>query len=301
MANLDFIKKVDNLVISDRETQYDNWLLFKSNFRVFFTAIEADKKPSCVQAAIFLNAVGPEALKVFETFNLAPEEKEDYECVFNAFEDYCTPKKNIVNDSFLFNTRNQQKKETFDAFYEDILKLVKACEYDDEDRMIRDRIVAGVKDKNLQKLFTEREDLDLTMAVEMARAAEASKTDMDDDDEDNSPKKKYEGKPYESNGGGYKGKNFKPKLCPFCKKMHGYGKCRAFGQKCAKCGKMNHFALACFYNTKPQSNFSSNSGGGFKSGNGFGGGNYNPGNSFNSSNSFPSANSAFGMGGNNNF
>lgn len=202
MANLDFIKKVDNLIMSDhKETQYENWNLFKTNFKVFFTAIEADQKSSCVQAAIFLNAVGPEALKVFETFNLAPEEKEDYDCVFNAFEDYCTPKKNLINDAFLFNSRFQRKQETFDTFYEDILKLVKACQYDDEDRMIRDRIVAGVKDKNLQKLFIEREDLDLTMAVEMARAAEASKPSADDDTEESSPKKKYDGPKFESNGG----------------------------------------------------------------------------------------------------
>lgn len=271
MANFDFIKKVDNLIISEKDTQYDNWCLFKTNFKVFFTAIEADKKPSSVQAAIFLNAVGPDALKLFETFNLTAEEKENFETVFNAFEEHCTPKKNIINDSFLFNTRVQLKKESFETFYDDLIKLAKPCEYSDEDRMIRDRIVAGVRDKNLQKMYIDRENLDLTTAVEMARAAEVNKTEMDVDDDDKKPDKKKT-----ENGG--KGRSWLTKVCPFCKKNHGYGKCKAFGQKCAKCGKMNHFALACFYNRNSSNNFNSNRN--FNSSNGYNGGGFPSNSSF---------------------
>lgn len=33
--------------------------------------------------------------------------------------------------------------------------------------------------------------------------------------------------------------------CKFCGKTHRYGKCPAFGRKCSKCLKNNHFAVVC--------------------------------------------------------
>lgn len=33
--------------------------------------------------------------------------------------------------------------------------------------------------------------------------------------------------------------------CGRCTYLHGVGKCLAYGQKCNKCGRINHFAMAC--------------------------------------------------------
>ncbi|KAG5880150.1 hypothetical protein JTB14_018153 [Gonioctena quinquepunctata] len=43
-------------------------------------------------------------------------------------------------------------------------------------------------------------------------------------------------------GGRNNGKKFK---CMKCNKTHEYGMCPAFGQKCHRCGKLNHFIVAC--------------------------------------------------------
>lgn len=34
--------------------------------------------------------------------------------------------------------------------------------------------------------------------------------------------------------------------CKFCKGVHEYKKCPAFGKKCNNCGRLNHFSIACY-------------------------------------------------------
>lgn len=133
-----------------------------------------NKKPEAVKVAIFLNAIGAEAVEVFNSLNIAEDDRNNYTAVTNAFETFCNPKCNEVYESFVFHNRAQKQGEPFDNFLMDIKKIVRRCGFNDENRMLRDRIVLGTCDKKLQKKFMDTANLTLDVAVDMARSSEAS-------------------------------------------------------------------------------------------------------------------------------
>lgn len=233
--------------------------MFKQNFDVYATAVELSKKPAGVQTAIFLNACGPDAIETFSTFDLPQADKEKYDEVWKAFEAYCAPKKNEVYEAFKFNSRNQQNGESFDSFLLDLKKLVKNCGYQEKDRMIRDRIVIGINDDNLRKKFLEKSDLNLTKCIEMARSAELTNKRASDMQKHTAhtnvdavgANSKHRNKKFGNNNNNNQktsdsdNKSGNKINCKFCKSVHEYRKCPAFGKKCNNCSRLNHFSVAC--------------------------------------------------------
>ncbi|GBM00269.1 Transposon Ty3-I Gag-Pol polyprotein [Araneus ventricosus] len=154
----------------------ENWRKFKQQFTIYMKASGHDKKDSDVKVVIFLNAVGEEAIELFNTFDLQEEDRNDYEKVLTAFENHFTPKINVLVQRFIFNSCMQDIDESFDAFYTDLRKLVKSCEFENQaDSVVRDRIVLGIADSGLQERLLREGNLSLARAAEICRAAELSK------------------------------------------------------------------------------------------------------------------------------
>lgn len=73
----------------------ENWGRFKRNFGIFMDASELAKKSDAIKINVFLNAIGEEAVEIFDTFALTEEQKDSYSETLKAFEDSCTPRKNL--------------------------------------------------------------------------------------------------------------------------------------------------------------------------------------------------------------
>ncbi|KAF0714708.1 Integrase catalytic domain-containing protein, partial [Aphis craccivora] len=69
----------------------ENFRLFKQEVEVYFMATETYKKTKEVQVARLLNLLGPDGLKLFNTFKI---EEITVEAIFKSLEEYCVPKKN---------------------------------------------------------------------------------------------------------------------------------------------------------------------------------------------------------------
>lgn len=112
------------------------------------------------------------------------------------------------------------------------------------DRMIQDRIVLGIRDKILQERLLRIEDLNLQKAIDYCRAAEVSKAQarnlQGDKAEIDSLHKKKTQKFNKVRGK----ENIQKFDCTRCGTRHGPRKCPAYGKKCKKCGKLNHFAVS---------------------------------------------------------
>lgn len=154
------------------------WLGFKQRFQIFLTAAGLDRVVDARKVAIFLNTVGHDAQELY--FNvLKKEETTKYEDIIKIFDKHFATKQNELINAYTFNQRKQEDGESFDFFYTELRKLVKNCSYkDQEDRMLRDRIVIGVTDKKLQQKLLAVSDLTLDKAVDMCRASELSKTQV---------------------------------------------------------------------------------------------------------------------------
>ena len=149
-------------------------------FDLFLTASGIDEKDEAVQAATFLHLIGPEARSIYDTFEFSyPADRKKLTPLKQRFAAYCEPRKNITFLRHQFFTRAQAHGETFDQFLLDLRRKAKNCEFSALEKcLIRDRIVAGVRDNSLRVRLLRDTTLDLKTAIEACRAAEASVTEL---------------------------------------------------------------------------------------------------------------------------
>ena len=232
------------------ENLASSWTTFIQEFSIYLIATEKSKKEDAVKTSLLLNAAGRSAIEIYNSFEYSEEEdKEDYNVVVKKFEEYCRGKINLPYLRYMFNSRNQHEGENIELYIRELRKLAINCEYDKlKDSLIRDRIVCGVRDNDLRKKMLQQTSLDLTLAIEMAKAHESSMKQSE------MLGGNYNFKEVESirskNGFSQSSKgNFNEwNTCRFCKKTHNQSfphNCPAYGQKCHKCHGFNHFAVAC--------------------------------------------------------
>lgn len=257
--DMDYVKKVEELNLSGNIAE--NWRIFWQNFKIFAVAVELDKKPEPVKVAIFLNAIGAEAVEVFNSLNISEAGRANYCEVTKAFEEFCKPKCNEVYESFNFHNRSQAHGEPFDTFLIDVKKMVRRCGFQNENRMVRDRIVLGTNDKKLQKKLLDTMNLTMEMAIDMARTAEVTNQQMTKMQKGeatvdlvckqtgNNENIRFSQKTPKSTQKQVMSGNHKMKKdilnCTFCGRTHSKGKCPAFGKSCNNCKGRNHFAEVC--------------------------------------------------------
>ena len=243
----------------------ENFRKFKQNFEIYVKAQDFDRKKSDIKVAILLNIIGDEAVELYNTFDLSDVDKNKYESVLTAFENYCIPKKNVVVEHFKFNSRIQFELESFDNYYTDIKKLVKSCEYNDQtDSVLRDRIVLGIRDKSQQESLLRIKDLTLEKAVEFCKTAKLSKQQAEYLHSNNNTPILHS---LNKSNVGFREKSihneFTSKLanknkidcknrpvantyrCKKCNTVHEYAKCPAYGKTCKNCGMLGHFKIGC--------------------------------------------------------
>ena len=129
------------------------------------------------------------------------------------------------------------------------------CEFGElKDSLIRDLIICGVNDSRLRERMLREPELDLQRAIKLGQAAEETKQHVKELSEGiESPSSVHYVKKNT--------KTFKPQAsiksqpgsnkstiinsCKFCGRSHKRGECPAYGRKCHKCKKQNHFAKFC--------------------------------------------------------
>ncbi len=104
--------------------------------------------------AIILNCAGPEFVSVYDHFEWSSEGgkiKDRPDKILEKLEEeYGAPKGNVVVNACRF--WNARWKEPFDAYLTELRTMAALCEYDDVERIIRDKIVFSASGK-LQELL----------------------------------------------------------------------------------------------------------------------------------------------------
>eukprot|EP00112_Aurelia_sp_Birch-Aquarium-sp1_P022845 Seg6585.1 transcript_id=Seg6585.1/GoldUCD/mRNA.D3Y31 product="hypothetical protein" protein_id=Seg6585.1/GoldUCD/D3Y31 len=204
----------------------ENWRRWRQQYELYMTATEKDSKAEKLQCATFLALAGEAAIEVFNTFSIATAEKDKIAPLIEKFEEY-----------------------------------LKNCEYGElTESIIKDRIVEGINNDSTRERLLREKDLSLQKAIDICKAAEVAsqhmKTLVDSTAEAHAiskkPKGKFQGKEYQDlrekhNKGGSFGR---------CGYVHTgkQNQCPAIGQKCHKCGKINHFAKMCKNSQKTEVN-----------------------------------------------
>ena len=78
----------------------------------------------------------------------------------------------------MFHNRNQQHSETFEQFLTATRVLIKSCNFYDACRnsTLRDRIVLGVYDRDVQEALLKQHNISLETTIDMCRAAEHARS-----------------------------------------------------------------------------------------------------------------------------
>ncbi|XP_073965836.1 uncharacterized protein [Choristoneura fumiferana] len=186
------------------------------------------------KASLLLSAIGAAANNKY-LFDVADATKRSTKELMEVLRDRMVKKRNVIYNRFMFNSRIQKENERFDSFLLDLQKLISTCEYKEfEQHLLRDRIVVGIMDSNLKKELLKAEKLDLTLAIDMCRSAEATSDQLlvlqSQEKEINKVSTS-------------KGKN----VCKFCGESHIFSKklCPAYGKQCQNCGAYNHNKKVC--------------------------------------------------------
>ncbi|XP_054287883.1 uncharacterized protein LOC129003610 [Macrosteles quadrilineatus] len=263
----------------------ENWSFFKQKFKIYMVASKSEKETSDYQIALLLSVIGDRALKIYNNFQYSTgEDKHKLETVISKFDNYFIPTKNVTYERHIFFLREQNLDENIDSFVTDLRDLSSSCEFGQlTDSLIKDKLILGIRNRTLKDRLLQTKDLDLNKALEICRASETASKQLGDICSDTrsasidvhkiASKDCKKGQHVTSRSNSFirnrsrptsaerlhsqttqthlkKGfiNNNKQKfqfVCSRCGYNHAYGKCPAFGKKCAKCGVLNHFATKC--------------------------------------------------------
>ena len=175
---MEYVKPPDRFAFEEPNAP-QRWTRWVKEFENYFVAAELSSKTKEVQVARLLNAAGPEAQEVHDLFTYdANGDEKDYKKVLKKFSDYCRPKKNVIFERHRFWGRSQKDGEAFDWWLKDLRIIAKDCEFQEEDNMVRDKIVYGVLDRKVQERMLRNSELTLQGAIDCCRAAESSKNQL---------------------------------------------------------------------------------------------------------------------------
>jgi len=131
-------------------------------------------QPEQAQVNHLLYTMGDKANHLLTSFRLTAEEEVSYATVTERFNNHFIAKKTKLYSRTLFNKREQKPDEPIDDFITDLHKISAKCEYGPlQEEFIRDRIIAGMRNKQLsQQLQNMESEPTLDQVTNRARLAE---------------------------------------------------------------------------------------------------------------------------------
>ena len=235
-----------------------SWKKFKQRFELYLIASGYATKEEKIKCSLFLHLIGEDALDVFNTFEIVPDDQDKLDVLYARFKDYCVPQTNVTYERHIFFLRKQLEDEPVDKWVTELKRLSQTCEFGVlRDDLIKDAIVLGVSDSVVKERLLREKALTLQKAKDLCKVAESSKLHLKNigtresvlsvdaarvqNERPQSRFKNTVGQQRTANN----------QACRFCTGHHKPRECPAYGKSCHNCGSRNHFSSAC---RKPQSN-----------------------------------------------
>ena len=156
-----------------KPADWPRWIRRFDRFRIASKLHEQENDP---QVNMLIYCMGDEADDILKSFTFAEGERMTYEIVKEKFDAYFIPKRNIIYERAMFNSRRQEDGETVDSFITALYTLSEHCQYGNlRNEMIRDRIVVGIRNTQLAEKLQMDTELTLEKATAQARQAETVK------------------------------------------------------------------------------------------------------------------------------
>ena len=264
------------------EKSSQTWKSWKQGFEVYLSARDLDNASGKRKVNLLLHFLGPEGLKLYNTFDFRPaiaanpdenivavqaEDKENLQTVLHKFDLHYGKGKmrNLCRQAFL--GRKQQPGESVMDFLADLKYKVQLCEYGTaEESILCDLIIDGVREEHTKRdlLELEGEDLSLNNCIKICRRAELMSVQIGKPAEENIALIGSQGYGRDRGHSKYRGSSRRPepsshqytRACDFCCKQHPPRQCPAYNRYCGNCGTKGHFfrSSKCVMHHQTQSN-----------------------------------------------
>ena len=249
------------LSVSGGELTVTAWRQWRQVWDAYAVLTELAGKPAEYQASMLLTCIGKDALAIVNSLPYNQEaDRKNAEKILELLEKRCTETENVTYERFKFYSRNQTKAESIDTFTTDLRTLAATCNFKESGtdltkQMIRDRIICGVQNEGLRRRLLTEKDVSLDDCVAECRTTEATAAQAFD------MRAQAESAPADSDSvfttdkwsRGPSRRRFSQTMqntirdCKYCGSDHllGMRNCPAYGKKCNRCGRENHFAFKC--------------------------------------------------------
>src|SRR5277367_6597183 len=157
----------------------ENFEVYVERYELYF---KASGNEEATQIPNFLTSIGRETYTLLRglTTPVAPSAKT-FDDLVKLLKAHFNPTPNVTAERYRFSLRNHREGETYSDFIADLRKLSMHCNFaaNLEDRL-KDRIVAGIKNKAILDKFMQEADLKYAKAVEIITNWEATTRDVGD-------------------------------------------------------------------------------------------------------------------------
>lgn len=244
-----------------RENTSENWKTYKQQWQNYAIVANLAAQPEEYQVALFLHCLGTDALRIYNGLSFATEEdKKKLSKIMEKLDEYAIGEVNETYERYVFNSRDQEADESIDAYVAALRKLAQTCNLCTclHDSIIRDRIVLGVRSKQLRKRLLQERKLTLSKCIDICRSTEATSSQLQaisgTETEDVNKIRHRDSRDKSRKTDKTRGTKGNRKTCLFCGGEHAFKKekCPAWGTKCLNCGGRNHFAKVCRKSKKAQ-------------------------------------------------
>ena len=242
-----------------------NWKVYKQQWENYSIIAQLDKQTEEYRVALFLYSVGPDAVKIYNSFDLSDENRRKLSKIIKEFDNFAIGETNETYERYVFDSRDQKEGESIDDYVGELRTLAQTCNFCTclHDTLIRDRIVLGLRDGGTRKRLLRQGKLTLQKCIEIGKSDEVSNTQLKNMDQTTQepedvhkvkmkkpkkPEREYPKQTVRDNP------NRKPnddktsdRPCDFCGRKHCKGRtnCTAWGRICGACGKKYHFVSQC--------------------------------------------------------
>ena len=246
---------------------------WEQSYQIYLRASGLGSKPKAQRLAILLNLAGEDAIEVYNHFKYLPEEDaDDPAIILKKFEEFCSPKSNVVYERHRFWSVDISQYDSIDFFVSELRTRAKTCHFGEgEDDMIRDKIVFSLQDTRVKERLLREDNLTLSKSLVIIRAAEecrmqartmgmvpnsvhgvqrqpAVSQSARRSDQLRSPAHTHSRSVGNSRSGlsATAVSNTPLRTCLFCGRQHVLRKekCPAYGKHCVICDELNHFACS---------------------------------------------------------
>ena len=160
--------------IDEFEPSREDWTQYTERLTQFLLANDIDDNVK--KRAVLLSMCGSKTYAIIRSL-LAPTKPTDksFEELIKLMTDHYNPAPSVIVQRFKFHTRQRNQGESVATFVAELRALAEHCRFEGEgllEDMLRDRLVCGISDANIQRRLLSVTKLDFKKAKEIAIAME---------------------------------------------------------------------------------------------------------------------------------